>query len=86
MSSSPGHIIYKEPRMKNSKKVNKSILSHIRFYLEDDDYKAVDFNGETISFTCQKVKIYYSYLYEFQRNLNMIQPKNETEVLLLSIT
>ena len=32
-------------------------MSHITFYLEDDDYKPVDFNGETISFTCQGVNL-----------------------------
>ena len=57
MSSPPGHKIYKEPRIKLFKKVNKSVLSHITFYLEDDDYKAVDFHNETISFTCQLIKI-----------------------------
>ena len=53
----PGRKIYKEPKVKLFKKINKSILSHITFYLEDDDYKAVDFNNETISFTCQLIKI-----------------------------
>ena len=53
----PGHKIYKEPKVKLLKKINKSVLSHITFYLEDDDYKAVDFNGEMISFTCQLIKI-----------------------------
>ena len=57
LSSPPGHKIYKEPRVKLFKKVNKSVLSHITFYLEDDDYKPVDFHGETISFTCQLIKI-----------------------------
>ena len=57
LSSPPGHKIYKEPRVKLFKKVNKSVLSHITFYFEDDDYKSVDFNGETISFTCQLIKI-----------------------------
>ena len=57
LSSPPGHKIYKEPRIKLFKKVNKSVLSHIKFYFEDDDHKAVDFNGETISFTCQLIKI-----------------------------
>ena len=38
-------------------KIKKSFLSHIRFYLEDDDHKPVDFNGKTISFTCQLIKI-----------------------------
>ena len=53
----PGHKIYKEPKVKLFKKVNKSVLSHITFYFEDNDYKAADFNGETISFTCQLIKI-----------------------------
>ena len=53
----PGHKIYKVPKVKLFKKINKSVLSHITFYFEDDDYKAVDFNGETISFTCQLIKI-----------------------------
>ena len=57
LSSPPGHKIYKEPRVKLFKKVNKSVLSHITFYLEDDDYKPVDFHGETISFTCQLIRI-----------------------------
>ena len=56
LSSTLGHIIYKEPRIKLFKKVNKSILSHITFYFEDDDHKPVDFNGETVSFTCQTIK------------------------------
>ena len=57
LSSPPRHKIYKEPRVKLFKKINKSVLSHITFYFEDDDQKPVDFNGETISFTCQLIKI-----------------------------
>ena len=57
LSSPPGHKIYKEPRVKLFKKINKSVLSHITFYFEDDDYKPVDFHGETISFTCQIIKM-----------------------------
>ena len=57
LSAPPGHKIYKEPRIKLFKKVNKSVLSHITFYFEDDDYKAVDFNNEIVSFTCQLIKI-----------------------------
>ena len=57
LSSPPGYKIYKEPRIKLFKKINKSVLSHITFYFEDGDHKPVDFNGETISFTCQLIKI-----------------------------
>ena len=53
LSSPTGHEIYEEPRVK----VNKSVLSHITFFFEDFDYKPVDFHGETISFTCQLIKI-----------------------------
>ena len=52
----PGRKIYKEPKVKLFKKINKSILSHITFYFEDDDYKSVDFNNETVLFTCQLIK------------------------------
>ena len=57
LSSPPGHKIYKEPRVKLFKKINKYVLSHITFYFEDDDHKPVDFNCETVSFTCQLIKI-----------------------------
>ena len=53
----PGHKIYKQPRVKLFKEVNESVLSLITFYLEDDDHKPVGFNGETISYTCQLIKI-----------------------------
>ena len=57
LSSPPGHKIHKEPGVKLFKKINKSVLSHITFYLEDDDHKPADFNNETISFTCHLIKI-----------------------------
>ena len=56
LSSPPGHKKYKEPRIKLFKKINKSVLSQITFYFQDDDHKPVDFNEETISFTCQLIK------------------------------
>ena len=57
LSSPTGHEICKAPRIKLFKKVNKSVLSHITFYFEDDTYKPVDFHDETITFTCQLIKI-----------------------------
>ena len=56
LSSPPGQKTYKEPKIKLFKKVNKSVLSHITFYLEDDDHKPVDFISETINFTCPLIK------------------------------
>ena len=35
----------------------RSFLSHITFYIEDDDHKPVGLNGETISFICQLIKV-----------------------------
>ena len=57
LSSRPGHKIYNEPKITLFKKINKSVPSHPTFYLENDDYKPVDFNGEFINFTCQLIKI-----------------------------
>ena len=57
LTSPPGYKIFKEPRVKLIKKINKSVLSHITFFFEDDDHKPVDFHNETISFTCQLFKI-----------------------------
>ena len=53
----PNHKIYKEPKFKLFKKINKLVLSHLTFYLEDEDYKPVGFNGETISLKWQLIKI-----------------------------
>ena len=50
VSSPPGRKIHKKPSIELFKKVNYSVLSPITIYLEDDDHKPVDFNGETISF------------------------------------
>ena len=65
LSSPPGHKIYKDPRIKLFKEVNKSVLSHIMFYLEDDDHKPVDFHNESVSFTCQLIKISNSVFYTY---------------------
>ena len=57
LSAKPGYKIHNETRVKLFKKINKSVLSHIVFYLEDDDHEVVDFNGEMIGFTCQLIEI-----------------------------
>ena len=56
LSSPLVHKNYLQNPESNYLKRSKSVLSHIILYLEDDDYKLVDFNGETISFTCQLIK------------------------------
>ena len=57
LPSPPGPKIYNEWKVILFKKINKSVLSHTTFYLEDDDHKPVDFNNETVSFTSQLIKI-----------------------------
>ena len=42
---------------RNFLKRNKSILSHIKYYLEDDDHRTVDFNNEMLSFNCLLITI-----------------------------
>ena len=53
----PGHKVFCEPETVHYKKIKKSILNTITFYLEDDNDKEVDFNGETLTFTLKKNKI-----------------------------
>ena len=55
LDNTSGHKIYKELKILLFKKIKKCVLSHITFYLENDDHKPVDFNTETISFSCQLV-------------------------------
>ena len=49
----PGYKVFCEPEAILYKKINKSVLNTIRFYLEDDDTKEIKFNGETLTFTSQ---------------------------------
>ena len=53
----PGYKVFSEPETIHYKKINKSVLNTITFYLEDDNNNEVDFNGETLNFTLQMIKI-----------------------------
>ena len=57
LDKKPGYKIFSEPETEHYKKINKSVLIIITFYLEDDNNKEVDFNQETLTFTLQMVKI-----------------------------
>ena len=52
-----GYKIFSEPETIHYKKINKPVLNTISFYLEDDNNEEVDFNGETLTFTIQMIKI-----------------------------
>ena len=52
-----GYKVFCEPETIHYKKINKSVLNTITFYLEDDNNEEVDFNQETLSFTLQMIKI-----------------------------
>ena len=52
-----GYKVFCEPETVHYKKINKSVLNTITFCLEDDNNKVVDFNGETLTFTLQMIKI-----------------------------
>ena len=53
----PGYKVFCEPETIHYKKINKSVLNTITFYLEDNDRKEVNFNGETLTFTLPMIKI-----------------------------
>ena len=52
-----GYKVFCEPETIHYKKINKSVLNTITFYLEYDNNEEVDFNGETLTFTLQMIKI-----------------------------
>ena len=52
-----GYKVFSEPETIHYKKINKSVLNTITFYLEDDNNKEGNFNGETLTFTLQMIKI-----------------------------
>ena len=52
-----GYKVFCEPETIHYKKINKSVLNTITFYLEDDNNEVVDFNGETLTFTLQMIEI-----------------------------
>ena len=57
LDSIPGYKIRKEPTTILYKTINKNRLDYITFYLEDSNHKPVDFNGETLTFTIETIKI-----------------------------
>ena len=52
-----GVKVFCTPETIHYKKINKSVLNTITFYLEDDSNEEVDFNQETLTFTLQMIKI-----------------------------
>ena len=52
-----GYKVFCEPETIHFKKINKSALKTITIYLEDNDHKEVELNGETLTFTLQMIKI-----------------------------
>ena len=52
-----GYKVFCQPETIHYKKINKSVSNSITFYLEDDINEEVDFNGETLTFTLQMIKI-----------------------------
>ena len=59
LSAPPGYKIIKEPTTVLYEKINKTRLDTIQFFLGDSNHDGVDFNGETLTFTVQIIKIYY---------------------------
>ena len=57
LDKKPGYKVFCEPETILYKKINKSVLNTITFYLEDDNNKEVDFNQETLTFTVQMINI-----------------------------
>ena len=52
-----GYNVFCQPETIYYKKINKSALRTLTFYLEDNNNEDVDFNGETLTFTLQMIKV-----------------------------
>ena len=52
-----GYKVFCQPETIHYKKINKSVLNTITFCLEEDNNEEVEFNGETLTFTLQMIKI-----------------------------
>ena len=57
LSAPPGYKIIKEPTTVLYKLINETRLEIIQFFLEDSNHNKDDFNGETLTFTIQIIKI-----------------------------
>ena len=57
LDKKPGCKVFCEPDTIHYKKINKSVLNTIKFHLEDDNNKKVNFIQETLTFTLQLIKI-----------------------------
>ena len=57
LSAPPGYKIIKEPNIILYKKINKTRLDSIQFFLEDSNHNPVDFNSATLTFTIEIIKI-----------------------------
>ena len=57
LDKKPGYKVFCQPETIHYKKINKSVLNSMTFYLEDNNNTEVKFNGETLTFTLQMIKI-----------------------------
>ena len=57
LDKASGYEVFCEPETIHYKKINKSVLNTITFYLEDDNNEEFNFNGETLTFTLEMIKI-----------------------------
>ena len=53
----PRYKVFCQPETTDYKKINKSVLNSLTFYLEDDDHEEFKFNAKTLTFILELVKI-----------------------------
>ena len=52
-----GYSVLCQSETNRYKEIKKSFFNTITFYLENDNHEEVNFNGETLTFTSQLIKI-----------------------------
>ena len=63
LSSPPGYKIIKEPNIILYKKINKTRLDSIQFFLEDSNHNPVDFNGETLTLQFKSLRFKFVIIF-----------------------
>ena len=57
LDKTSGYKVFRQPETNPYKKINKSVLNTITFYLENENHEQNDFNGERLTFTLQMIQI-----------------------------
>ena len=81
-----GYRMFRQSETIHYKKINKSVLNTITFYLEYDNNGSVNFNGKTLTSTLEMIKIRtIKWTFKFLKLIHIALDENTTPVQKLSL-